>query len=292
MFDYLSLLFFMGLLAGMGACYNYLYQAFEPRFSKWVYVLVWIGHSLMIFICCLNESLLWYKSIVVFTGIVGVAVLMYRGSLGRRILFAGKLVLFLIFLDLLNYFFLLIIGVGGTAGAPHTLRYYLVGVSQTLFTLILYRPFKRIFLKWNEAKKKNEFQDVIFIMVFLVECLAACWVNEYSLVIQPNGGNNLVIYFMAVLLVDVALLYIFKQMEIGYQKEKALELLKQERELQHQDYTTLEAQYQQSRQFIHDMENHLVVMGRIAEQRDQQRFQTYTQSVMASMGTIKGVGNE
>ncbi|MDD4692298.1 hypothetical protein [Eubacterium aggregans] len=269
----------LGNIFAYGMCAGYMNAGMTPRLGKKATGIMWLFWAIGTFLIGQSEELTVYRGAANLLSILLMGLIFYkdRSFLGR-IIFVIKIFLVLLSFDAIVFGAFWLTGWEAPAGAARNIRYYFYSVSLILLVLCTYRFFRPFVVGTN--LEKGPLFDLILILACVVEGMPILWMDDYVHSINPNGDGYIIVYLILILIFDAALIYVFRRIKRQYRQEQDLMLLKQHQDYQQNYYKAVEAQYQRSREFVHDMQNHVMILSRLYAQDEVERAQRYGESVL------------
>lgn len=267
-----------------GMCAGYMNEGMTPRLGKKATGIIWLFLAIGTFLIGQSEELTVYRGVANLLSIFLMSLVFYTDRLFLgRIIFVVKIFLVLLFFDVIVFGAFWLTGWEAPAGAASNIRYYFYSVLVIVLILCTYRFFKPFVVGTN--REKGPLFDLILMLACVVEGMPILWMDDYVHSINPNGDGYIIVYLILILIFDAALIYVFRRIKRQYRQEQDFKLLEQHRDYQKKYYETVDTQYQRSREFVHDMQNHVMILSRLYAQDEVERAQRYAESVLLEMPT-------
>lgn len=269
-----------------GMCAGYMNEGMTPRLGEGITGLIWLGLAVITFLFTQSEVLMFYRGMAYFVAVPFMSLCLYTGrSFFGRFIISVKMFLIFAAFDAILFGAFWLTGWEAPAGTSTNIRYYFYSMAIVLLVICTYHPLKSFVLGRNSEKGGGHFFDYILLAAFAIEVMPIAWMDDYVYHVNPYGEGYIVIFFLLILILDCALIYVLHSTRRQFQQEREAKLLEQHRDYQKKYYETVDTQYQRSREFVHDMQNHVMILSRLYAQDEVERAQRYAESVLLEMPT-------
>ena len=275
---------------------------FTERFSKKLYsILGFSGISVLLFVLKLFSSLNRFSLVLEVLGITAYTFIFFAGSIKSRAIFDSVVTIALSFCELLSDLLL--------SQIPKNMRVISGGEFQELLQNILPKMMLMliviIVLMFDKAKKKD-LKLKYWLTLLSVPAISMVIISVFQYYLDKNADTlsffddtyrlhiadkvfkiptlglygYIIISIIGLIFINILVFILFARLQSQLEMESRQENLEKQIELQERSIEKLEQSYSQMRELRHDLQNHLLVMGGLVEQKDIDGLRDYMKTMV------------
>lgn len=158
-----------------------------------------------------------------------------------------------------------------------------MGCAAMIFKMLILFPLISLMIWWKKNYSQGNLTlrqtlTVLVLPVFSVLFLYSM-IRMSQVYIQLYGLWLLLINFIALLLLNIYFLYLFRYLFRVSRLEQQIRIAQVQSELQYRHYEELEKKYRESRKILHDMKNHLQAVEQLYEGENQEAGDQYVKKL-------------
>lgn len=240
-----------------------------------------------------QENALLYAGcgILILIGLSALFYLRSKAGIVETILFAmaifGSYLVFTMLLDFFGYGFgsSVILIVGNSYFLLRSAVYLLLAAEYILVS----RYFVKVFREKDQVFLTNGQTAVFLLIPFLMLALILALYLNGDTLLMIYGYGSLAAAVIGIVLLHLLVIYLFGYM-IGQQKKNLqYQLYEQQREMMMHQYRELEEKYQASRKVIHDVKNHIQMIGELYHTGDLEAADRYCSDIGGMLRSLERV---
>lgn len=214
-----------------------------------------------------------------------------KAGIVETILFAmailGSYLIFNMFLDFLGY------GFGTAAIMTISTWYFLIRTAVYLILSLEYILISRYFVKVFREKAMVSLtngQTVVFLVIpFLILLLLLAVYQNGDVLLMIFGYGSMAGAIFGIAVLHLLVIYLFGYMLEQQKKNLHYQLYEQQREMMMHQYQELEEKYQSSRKVIHDVRNHIQMIGELYHLGDLEAADRYCRDIGGMLRSLERV---
>lgn len=188
-----------------------------------------------------------------------------KAGIVETLLFAmgifGSHVIFTVFLDFLGF------GFGSTAIMTVNTWYFLIRtvvyLLMSLEYILISRYFVKVFKEEHMVSLTNGQMIVFLLIPFLMLALLLSVYQNGDVLLMLFGYGSMAGVMFGIAILHLLVIYLFGYMLEQQKRNIRYQLYEQQREMMMHQYEELEEKYQSSRKVIHDVKNHIQMIGEL-----------------------------
>ncbi len=282
-------------------CISYIYAVWhfldrkkeERRFGKAVYIIAMILLFLVSVLMLQREKPILYAG----TGVVIICLISYLLFERTKVAFIRTLLFSMVLFGsyLIIVMLLTFLGFGYGTSVIYTLyRYFfLLNAGGFLILATEYIFISRYFVKIFREKEKvslSNFQTVVFLVspFLILAVLIALYING-DIFLMLYGYGAVCAMILIIIVIHFLIIYSFSYMIDQQRKHLDYRLYEQQNKMMMHQYEELEEKYQASRKVIHDVKNHMHMLGELYHSGDLEAADQYCRDIDGMLRSLERV---